>query len=296
MTQALMEPKTNGGAVLAEIDPDTLSKLILNGDLSQLSPSQKTAYYVYRCKAAGLDPATKPLELLKLNGKEVLYATKECSAQISQREQLSVTVQSDGAIGDIYRVVARATSPDGRCTDDMGCVNIKGQSGDALCNAMMKATTKAKRRAILTHAGLGMLDESELETIKDVRPAAARAGVAVKVVEGSGEVQHRETPIAEATPPAAPSSVEPTVIVPDVSPVAIKKVIEKLGKKKSGEAFTRYGILIQPEGGEEYWTNTFSKTLGDTAKKCLDNGLKALIRTERDGDWTNLAEIQAVEA
>ena len=45
--------------------------------------------------------------------------------------------------------------------------------GDALANALMKAETKAKRRVTLSIAGLGWLDETELDTI-----AQAPQGVA----------------------------------------------------------------------------------------------------------------------
>ena len=38
-------------------------------------------------------------------------------------------------------------------------------TGDTLANALMKASTKAKRRATLSICGLGVLDESEIETI-----------------------------------------------------------------------------------------------------------------------------------
>src|SRR6202008_2665643 len=43
--------------------------------------------------------------------------------------------------------------------------------GEALGNALMKASTKAKRRATLSICGLGMLDETELETIPTAMPA-----------------------------------------------------------------------------------------------------------------------------
>jgi hypothetical protein len=41
-------------------------------------------------------------------------------------------------------------------------VNIEGLKGEALANALMKAETKAKRRATLSAVGLGMMDESEI--------------------------------------------------------------------------------------------------------------------------------------
>lgn len=261
MTTALTERPTNGAGILAQIDQDTLSKLVLNGDLSQLKPDEKTAYYIYRCNAAGLDPATKPFDLLKLSGKEVLYATKECSSQISQRDGLSVTVASDAVMGDIYRVVARAQSPSGRATDDMGCVNIKGLSGDALCNAMMKATTKAKRRAILTHAGLGMLDESELDTVQ-VTPPAPKKETTVPT--------HPITATVDAPPVV---QEEPTVLIDhdqtpeDAAPtddgmvkVGIIDIKESSGTSKDGKPWKKWGLKCSIPSLGEVWVNTFSET------------------------------------
>jgi len=175
MTTALLERHET--SALSTMDQETISKLVLNGDLSKLSPEQKVAYYGYRCQALNLDPATKPFDLLKLNGKEVLYATRECSNQISQRDGLSATVVKEEKVGDIYKVTARVTDAKGRQTDDVGCVSIQGLSGDSLCNAIMKATTKAKRRAILSHAGLGMMDETELETVHPQEPKHVPATV-----------------------------------------------------------------------------------------------------------------------
>jgi len=152
------------------MEASTLNALVLAGDLSKLTEAQMSAYYVYRCNAVGLDPATKPFDVLTLNGKKVLYATKECSSQLSHRDKLTVQIVSTQVLGGVYQVTARAQSPDGRFTDDIGAVAIEGLKGDALCNAYMKCSTKGKRRAILTHCGLGMLDETEIETI----PASAK--------------------------------------------------------------------------------------------------------------------------
>jgi hypothetical protein len=149
-----------------QLDSDTMNKLVTSGNLSGLSKDEQTAYYIYRCQLLDLDPSTQPFDFLMLQGKLTLYAKKECSSQLASKRNLSVTIPSQGPQGDIYVVQARVKGGDGRETDDLGAVSIKGKSGDDLCNAMMKAATKAKRRAILTHCGLGMLDESELETIR----------------------------------------------------------------------------------------------------------------------------------
>jgi hypothetical protein len=79
-------------------------------------------------------------------------------------------VQELAASGGCRAFTARVTGKDGRETDDVGVVTIKSASGDALANAMMKGATKAKRRAVLAHCGLGMLDETEIETIPRAQP------------------------------------------------------------------------------------------------------------------------------
>jgi hypothetical protein len=68
-------------------------------------------------------------------------------------------------VEDIYLVTAYAQTSDGRQDSSIGAVSIASLKGDALANAMMKAETKAKRRVTLSISGLGMLDETELETI-----------------------------------------------------------------------------------------------------------------------------------
>jgi hypothetical protein len=54
----------------------------------------------------------------------------------------------------------------GRRDEDVGAVNVANLKGEALANALMKATTKAKRRATLSICGLSFLDESEIEAVK----------------------------------------------------------------------------------------------------------------------------------
>jgi hypothetical protein len=65
----------------------------------------------------------------------------------------------------VYLVSVRCTGKDGRSSENQGAVDISGLSGEKLANALMKATTKAIRRTVLAHCGLGMLDETELDTI-----------------------------------------------------------------------------------------------------------------------------------
>jgi hypothetical protein len=74
-------------------------------------------------------------------------------------------VSAKEEVAGVYVVNDRCTGPDGRYTEEVGCVCLDGLKGEALSNAIMKARTKASRRATLSHVGLGFLDETETETI-----------------------------------------------------------------------------------------------------------------------------------
>lgn len=152
-------------------DESVVSALILNGDLSKLSASDKVKYYNGYCDRLGLDPFTKPFDILRLNNREVLYCTRTGTQQLNKLHSVSHTITSRDLIdaAGIYQVTARASLPDGRCTESIGAVNIGGLKGEAYANAIMKAETKAKRRATLDLLGLGVLDESEVESIPNVQ-------------------------------------------------------------------------------------------------------------------------------
>jgi hypothetical protein len=151
------------------LDPAVIESIVVKGDLSGLNQTQKVAYYNFRCQQAGLDPAAKPFDLLTLNGKQVLYANASCTQQLCAIHKLSTQVVHRERMDDIYIVSVRVTGADGRVSENQGAVAIGHLKADALANAVLKATTKAIRRAVLSHVGLGMLDETEAETIPNAR-------------------------------------------------------------------------------------------------------------------------------
>lgn len=142
------------------------TKLVLQADLSQLTETELVQYYHAVCNRAGLDPMTKPFEVLTLQGRKTLYATKTAAAQLTAIHGVSVNIVDKGKLGDdTYYAQARVTKKDGSTVDDMGVVSIANARGEGLSNAMMKAVTKAKRRAILSAFGIGLNDESEMEDL-----------------------------------------------------------------------------------------------------------------------------------
>lgn len=159
----------NGIVATGTLDTATVEQVLVGGDLSKLTPEQRLAYYKSVTSSIGLNPLTKPFEYIMLNNKLVLYARRDCTDQLRSLRNISITIASRETISEVYVVTARASTPDGRVDESTGAVSLKGLSGEALANGMMKAETKAKRRVTLSIAGLGMLDETEAETIPDAK-------------------------------------------------------------------------------------------------------------------------------
>lgn len=173
------------------VDLSVMEKVVVQGDLSSLTPQDRFIYYTKVCESLGLNPLTKPFDYLQLDGKLVLYAKRDCTDQLRKLHSVSIVIVNREKIDDVYCVTARGTTPDGRCDESIGAVPLvekekvwdperynthsqkKGAyvqtgkvvplSADSLANALMKAEAKAKRRVTLSLVGLGMMDESEIE-------------------------------------------------------------------------------------------------------------------------------------
>lgn len=142
-----------------------LADIVLKGDLSPLTPGEKIDYYRAICARVGLDPATQPFAILKLQGKEKLYCDRGGCAQLNALHKVSHRITAREYAHDCYIVTAQASTPSGRVTESIGAVSIKGLAGEALCNSLMRCETKAKRRSTLDLLGLGILDETEGESL-----------------------------------------------------------------------------------------------------------------------------------
>lgn len=196
---------TNQKPSAISADTNVISQLILNGDLSKLTATDKVKYYNGYCERIGLDPFTKPFDILRLNGKEVLYCTRSGTQQLNKLHGVShkITARELIETAGVYQVSVEASLPDGRCTESIGAVNIAGMKGEMYANAIMKAETKAKRRATLDLLGLGILDESEADSIPnattvEIKPELSKDVAAI--VEQLPEMEVIATPIQEAKP------------------------------------------------------------------------------------------------
>ena len=175
-------------------------QVLIDGDLSPLTPEQRLSYYNKVCESLGLNPLTKPFAYIRMNNKLVLYAMKDCTEQLRKVNKVSLTIASRELIGGVFVVTARATS-DGRTDESVGAVPIAGLGGESLANAYMKAETKAKRRVTLSICGLGMLDESEASSVPGAQIELERPPVA--------QIPHQPEPVKDpfVDPPVKPDKV-----------------------------------------------------------------------------------------
>lgn len=186
------------------MDLSVMEKVIIQGDLSVLNPNERLIYYTKVCESMGLNPITRPFEYLSLgkgnDKKMILYAKRECTEQLRKIHKVKVNIISRERVGDAYCVTARATLPDGREDESIGAVslvkdevvwdekkqkyiptgNIIPLNHKEFINALMACETKAKRRVTLSIVGLGMMDESELESVEGAERVEVGEGTTIK--------------------------------------------------------------------------------------------------------------------
>lgn len=162
---------------------EAVEKVLIGGDLSPLTPEQRVDYYKKVCLSIGVNQLTRPFEYILFrepgsNGvtKLQLYANKSCTEQLRKIHMVSVLDHQQTIEGEYVHVQVKVQDRTGRTDFSVGSValfkykdgNKLNLSGTERCNAIMKASTKAKRRATLSICGLAFLDESELENVRVV--------------------------------------------------------------------------------------------------------------------------------
>jgi hypothetical protein len=181
-----------------------------------MKPAERVDFYWRTCESLQLNPLTRPFEFITLNGKLTMYARKDATDQLRKLNAVTVTGirrEKDAELG-LVTVYAAGRAGDGREDEATGVVNIKGLSGEALANALMKAETKAKRRLTLSLVGLGFLDESEVEGADrvDVDPTTG------EITERSKPKSLLESVKAQQEAMAAPATAAATT--PEPAPAA----------------------------------------------------------------------------
>ena len=147
-----------------------IESVIAKGDLSKLTPTERSAYYTQLCHSLGMNPHTQPFQYMTLQGKHTLYATRGAADQLRKINGVSIEIVEQKISHDLLVVRVRATDKDGRVDEDFGAVPFPDTlKGEARANTILKAITKAKRRVTLSICGLGFLDETEAADIPGAR-------------------------------------------------------------------------------------------------------------------------------
>ena len=222
------------------VSAELQEKVLLGGDLSRLSVQERLAYYNNICLSLELNPLTRPFEYLSLSGKTVLYARKDCTEQLRTKRHVSVKIVSREVVEGIYVVTAQACMPDTdmpegiRWDESIGAVPIENVKGEARANAMMKGETKAKRRVTLSICGLGMLDETEVDSIPGAK-------VMPEIPATPGLTYEQKYPGPKIVPPQA--STVPSDRAPGVDPG--QDLADKVGLSQSVPECSAVGNEIE---------------------------------------------------
>ena len=149
-----------------------IESALVKNDYSKLNAEERMALLNRTCESMGLNPLGQPFGFFNLQGKEVLYAKKNCADQLGRVYRISMLEMTDkfDEKTNIFSVTVKMIDRDGRVNMDRGDVFVSpALKGNDLANTYMKAVTKAKRRCILSMCGLGFLDETEVADIPGAR-------------------------------------------------------------------------------------------------------------------------------
>jgi len=267
-TQAVVVSDTQQ-EVLASLETEDLGmiplnmaeRLLVQGDLSALTPEERLLYYQNLCRSLKLNPISRPFEYLLFKGKLSLYATKEAAAQLRTLRQITFTRLEVTFEAGLLVAQVEARTPDGRVDIDEGAAAVDGLRGEELVNARLKAITKAKRRVTLSICGLGMLDETEVESMR----GAARVDIATAhqqhVIEGE-------------------AVVVPTQAAPTEPPQLAQKAPERPPQPTQGQ---------QARNGSQQATESDPQAAVEAGRRALEGEFDTLWRKLSKAGWPDQA-------
>jgi hypothetical protein len=153
-----------------------IESVVIGGDLAPLTPEQRVRYMQRVCTGLSLNWETSPFIYVKPADKLILYATKDCAAQLRRRDGISIEVTGRSFMPEqgIYCVEVKATNAQGRSETAIGVVGVTGMKHETLAGQMMRAETKAKRRVTLSLCGLGLDGEDDMPAFAPIGNGSAK--------------------------------------------------------------------------------------------------------------------------
>lgn len=234
-------------------------RALIMGDLTDLSTAERLSYYHAICESLDLNPLTRPFEYLSLPDKKpdgswgkrvVMYARKDATEQLRSKRNVSLRVVSAVDMDGIYVVTAEARMGD-RVDTSIGAVSLEGLKGVDKANALMKCETKAKRRVTLSICGLGMLDETEIDSIPGARTVS------------------EEAPQQPAARRISAPMTEAAAVDPDPARTAFRSAVIGRGSRAVCQQ-----LGIEPEGTANEAIEAAADIYGwDLMRKCIEDGV-----------------------
>jgi hypothetical protein len=193
-----------------------IESYLSTGNIASLSPDERVSLLAQVTESMGLNPLTRPVQILSMNGSTVLYVTKGACDQLRAIHNISIRIIEKEVASNSVTVVVSGTTPEGR-TDEEVAVCFGNPAKDP--NLVMKTLSKAKRRLTLSIVGLGMLSEDETETVPGARrfevsevaqdsPAPRSQSRVVEALRERLHVQKAAPSPAPAPPAASVKGVE----------------------------------------------------------------------------------------
>ena len=108
-------------------DAAAIEAVLVKGDLSQLTETQRLAHYRNVCGSLGLNPLTQPFNYIKLSGKLVLYAKRDAAEQLRKLHGVSIVRPDDATTGQRLHRHRQGAGQDGA----HGYVDGRGGAGQA---------------------------------------------------------------------------------------------------------------------------------------------------------------------
>jgi hypothetical protein len=204
-----------------------VNAVIARGDLRHLTDEEKNWHYLEVCRTLGVNPATRPFQYITLNGRLVLYPTKDCTDQLRKVNGINIEIAGyETNEAGVLLVRVKATDKHGRYDEDYGAVSVKGLTGEGASNAFMKAITKAKRRVTLSISGLGFPEDASDVEDDTPRRATTFTSVPLPKLHPAMTQDERSAKVEEPGDPtdAERAAAEPFVIPrPDDTPASWAK-------------------------------------------------------------------------
>lgn len=168
--------------------------ILINKDLASLPIDKQTSFMLQSCEHLGINPLVRPFEILKFQGKAVLYLTASGCENLASQFSISfkilkkeidhvsgtASIEIEGTIPAMNGKPERKDVSTAYIT--IGSHSLKDQTFTTLkgldfANAMMKLETKARRRLIIRMAGIR---DEVYETEETINPQLVDSVVETK--------------------------------------------------------------------------------------------------------------------